>query len=134
MRVRKEVQGVIFRKGNDEKEFLLVKKLGPKSREYRWRLLKGGVETGETERQALEREIFEEVGLRRIKVLEKTYDYGFTFGNIRHMVSSYPVEADPSENISLGPAEVVDYIWVSRQRVMEMLYWKDEKQAINLLG
>lgn len=133
MKVRREVQGVIFRKGDSGKEVLLVKKLGLKSHHYLWRLLKGGVETGETERQALEREIFEEVGLRNVRVLGKIREYSFIFGGTQHYVSTFSVEADPDENVEFRTAEVVDCAWTKKQQALEMLHWKDEKQAIRLL-
>lgn len=133
MKVRREVQGVIFRKGDDGEEVLLVKKLGLKSHRYLWRLLKGGVETGETEKQALEREIFEEVGLRNVQVLEKIREYSFIFGGIQHYVSTFSVEADPDEDVKFQTAEVADYVWTRKQQALEMLHWKDEKQAIKLL-
>lgn len=133
MKVRREVQGVIFRRLNKEMRLLLVKKLDRKTHRYRWRLLKGGAETGETERQALEREIFEEIGLRNIQILDELLSYSFIFRNVRHIVSSYSVEAVSSENIRLQTAEVAGYLWAAKQRAMEMLYWKDEKQAVKLL-
>jgi 8-oxo-dGTP pyrophosphatase MutT (NUDIX family) len=133
MKVRSEVQGLIFRGSKDEREILLVKKLSLKTHRYSWRLLKGGVETGETEKQALKREIFEEAGLRNVQILDKIHSYRFFFGNVQHTVSSFLVEADPHENVRPGRAEVVDYTWIPKQRALEMLYWKDEKEAVKRL-
>jgi len=130
MRIRREIQAVISSNSNGEEKFLLVKKLDFSARRYRWRLLKGGVKTGESEIEALKREIFEEVGLENVQVLDKVYSYQFTFKNVKHMVSSYKVKANPRERIRLQTSEVVGYIWVPKEKALKMLHWKNEKKAL----
>jgi len=130
MRIRRDVQAVIFCNSDGEEKFLLVKKLEFSARRYRWRLLKGGVKTGETEVEALKREIFEEVGLENVQVQGKVYSYQFTFKNVKHLVSSYKVKANPQERIRLQTSEVVGYIWVPKERAIKMLNWKNERKAL----
>jgi 8-oxo-dGTP pyrophosphatase MutT (NUDIX family) len=130
MRIRRDVQAIIFRNSNGEEKFLLVKKLDFSARRYRWRLLKGGVKTGETEVEALKREIFEEVGLENVQVLDKVYSYQFTFKNVKHLVSSYKVRANPHERIRLQKSEVVGYIWVPKEKAIKLLHWKSERRAL----
>lgn len=130
MRIRRDVQAVIFCDFDGEEKFLLVKKLDFSARKHRWRLLKGGVKTGETEIEALEREIFEEVGLENVQVLEKVYSYQFTFKNVKHLVSSYKVRANSRERIKLQKSEIVGYVWVSKAKAIKMLHWKNEKKAL----
>lgn len=130
MRIRRAVQAVIFCDSNGEEKFLLVKKLEFSAQRYRWRLLKGGVKTGESEIEALKREIFEEVGLENVQVLEKVYSYQFTFRNVKHLVSSYKVRANSRERIRLQTSEVVGYIWVPKERAIKMLHWKNERKAL----
>ena len=130
MRIRRDVQAVIFCNSDGEEKFLLVKKLEFSARRFRWRLLKGGVKTGETEVEALKREIFEEVGLENVQVLDKVYSYQFTFKNVRHMVSSYKVKANLHERIRLQTSEVVGYIWVPKEKAIRMLRWKNERKAL----
>jgi NADH pyrophosphatase NudC (nudix superfamily) len=121
---------VIFCNYDGEEKFLLVKKLDFSARRYRWRLLKGGVKAGETEIDALKREIFEEVGLENVQVLGKVYSYQFTFKNVKHLVSSYKVKANPHESIRLQTSEVVGYIWVPKEKAIQMLHWKNERRAL----
>lgn len=130
MRIRREVQAVISCNSGGEEKFLLVKKLDFSARRYRWRLLKGGVKAGESEIEALKREIFEEVGLDNVQVLEKVYSYEFTFKNVKHMVSSYRLRVNPGERIRLQTSEVVGYIWVSKERAIKMLHWRNERKAL----
>ena len=132
MRIRKTVQAVIF-SVNDEKKILLVKKLDQKKPEYHWRLLKGGVEEGETEEQALKREIQEEIGLKDVKILDRIYSYSYAFEDTKQTVSTYLVEADPKEPIILDTKEVVGCAWMTKNEALSLLYWLHEKNAVKLL-
>ena len=131
MQIRKDVQAVIF--DEKAKKVLLVKKLDLKNFSYKWRLLKGGIEKGETEKEALKREILEEVGLKNVQILDKIYSYEFTFKNVKHLVSTYLVKANSNEEIKLQTSEVVDYAWVSKEQALKMLFWENEKEALKLL-
>ncbi|MBI4010078.1 MAG: NUDIX hydrolase [Candidatus Aenigmarchaeota archaeon] len=132
MRIRKTVQAVIF-SVNGEKKILLVKKLDQKKPEYHWRLLKGGVEEGETEEQALKREIQEEIGLKDVKILDRIYSYSYAFEDTKQTVSTYLVEADPKEPIILDTKEVVGCAWMTKNEALGLLYWLHEKNAVKLL-
>jgi len=132
MKIRKTVQAVIF-SVNDEKKILLVKKLDQKKPEYHWRLLKGGVEEGETEEQALKREIQEEIGLKDVKILDRIYSYSYAFEDTKQTVSTYLVEADPKEPIILDTKEVVGCAWMTKNEALSLLYWLHEKNAVKLL-
>jgi len=130
MRVRHEVQAVIFDDSEGEKKVLLLKKVDFSARRYRWRLLKGGVNSGEADVEALQREIFEESGLKKIKVLKKILDYSFVFKGVKHMVSSYLVKADSKTPLKLQRSEVSGYLWVTKEQAISLLHWNDEKDAV----
>ena len=66
MKKRKEVQAVI----RSPEGYLTVRKNNGE-----WRLLKGGVETGEELIEALKREIKEETGIEGVEVYGKAYSY-----------------------------------------------------------
>ena len=127
---RREVQAVIFDEVGDAKKVLILKKIDYSALRHRWRLLKGGVNSGETEIQGLEREIFEETGLKNIEILGKVQTYQFSFRGIRHIVSSYLVKADSKEPVRLQKSEVADYLWTTKQEALQMLYWNNEKNAL----
>ncbi len=132
MRIRKTIQAVIFSK-DDKDKILLVKKLDQKKPEYHWRLLKGGIEEGETEEQALKREIGEEIGLRDMKILDRAYSYSYVFENTRQTVSTYLVEANTKEPITLDTKEVVGCAWMTKKEALNLLYWVHERNAVKLL-
>lgn len=133
MRIRHEVQAVIFDDAEDVNKVLLLKKTDFSAKKFRWRLLKGGVHDGETETEALEREILEETGLKSIKILDKVHWYEFVFKNVKHVVSSYFVRADSKEQIKLQKSEVAGYIWTTREEALQLLYWNNEKEPMKQL-
>jgi ADP-ribose pyrophosphatase YjhB (NUDIX family) len=133
LRVRHEVQAVIFDDAEDVNKVLLLKKTDFSAKKFRWRLLKGGVHDGETETEALEREILEETGLKSIKILDKVHWYEFVFKNVKHVVSSYFVRADSKEQIKLQKSEVAGYIWTTREEALQLLYWNNEKEPMKQL-
>jgi len=132
-KVRRDVQAVIFDESEGEKKVLLVKKPDFSAQRHRWRLLKGGVERGETETEALKREILEELGLRNVRVLCKVHSYEFVFKDTKHMVSSYLVKAESKEPITLQKSEVTDYMWTPQEKAVETLFWNNEREAVRCL-
>jgi ADP-ribose pyrophosphatase YjhB (NUDIX family) len=129
--VRREVQAVIFDETDAAEMVLILKDF--LARRYQWRLLKGGVHNGETETEGLQREIFEETRLKNIKILGKVHQYEFLFKGVKHTVSSYLVKADSKEPIKLQKSEVVDYVWTTKAHALQMLHWKEEKDALRHL-
>lgn len=136
MKTRHDVQALIFDEINGEKKVFLIKFYDPTKKRHTWRLVKGGVERGETDEQALKREIVEEVTLKDIQVLEKIHDYEFDFKDTKHVVKTYLVKGNVKEKPKLnwdGDREIVDAGWFSCSEALKLLFWKGEKDAVKLL-
>lgn len=136
MKIRHDVQALIFDEINGEKKIFLIKFYDPTKKHYTWRLVKGGVEKGETDEQAMKREIMEEVTLEDVKVLEKVHEYDFTYSDTHHLVSTYLVKGNAKEKPKLnwdGDREIVDYKWISPEDAVKLLFWEGEKQAVKFL-
>jgi len=133
LRVRHEVQAVIFDEADGVKRVLILKKTDFSAKRYRWRLLKGGVNDGETETEALQREVFEETGLKNINILSKVHSYEFVFKDVRHVVSSYLVRASSKEPIKLQKTEVADCLWTTKENALQLLYWNNEREPLRQL-
>ncbi len=130
---RPSVQAVIY--DVEKGKMLLIMIHDTSMDELVWRLVKGGVIEGETDPEALKREIAEEVGLRDVRVLEKINYYEFQYMDLRHLVSVYLVEADMNEAVTLqsGSEEetaILDHAWLSPEETLETLYWEDEKRSV----
>ena len=132
MKVRNEVQGVIFDKSNGGC-VLLVRKRDRRVRRLHWRLLKGGIDQGETKVEALRREILEETSLKNIKILEQIHNYEFVFKGMCHRVSSFLVNADSAEPVKLQESELSEYVWADPENAKQLLYWHNEREALRKL-
>lgn len=131
--IRDEVQAVLFDKDHGPM-VLLVQKRDMRLRRFRWRLLKGGINRGEAKVDALRREIFEETGMKGIKILQQIHDYQFVFKETLHRVSSFLVEADSREPIRLQESELSDYLWTDPESAATLLYWSNEREALRKLS
>lgn len=133
MQIRREVQAVLYNRFGKDTRILLVRKLDAKNHGPRWRLLKGGIESGESEKQALEREIFEEVGLRDVSIEGKINEYEFDYDGTLHQISSYAVKVMTNAPLKLQLDEIVDAGWVPVGQVPKLLFWKNERDSVSKL-
>ncbi|MBI1979009.1 MAG: NUDIX hydrolase [Candidatus Aenigmarchaeota archaeon] len=136
MKIRHDVQALLFDEINGEKKVFLIKFYDPTKKRDTWRLVKGGVEEGETDEQAMKREIMEEVTLKDVKVLDKVHDYEFDFKDTHHIVSTYLVKGNINETPKLnwdGDREIVESKWTLPSEALKLLFWKGEKDAVKLL-
>ncbi len=135
MKVRQCIQAVIFDEEN--KKFLLIKKFDPLLDKFTWRLVKGGIDPGETEVEAVKREVFEEVGLKSTEVVRKLNYYEYQLKNMKVAVSVHLVKASIGEEIKLqGETEyesaIIDSVWLPKEEAVKQVYFNDEKKAITI--
>lgn len=135
MKVRQCIQAVIFDEEN--KKFLLIKKFDPLLDKFTWRLVKGGIDPGETEVETVKREVFEEVGLKSIEVVRKLHYYEYQLKNMKVAVSVHLVKASISEEVKLqGETEyesaIIDSVWLPKEEAVKQVYFDDEKKAITI--
>jgi 8-oxo-dGTP pyrophosphatase MutT (NUDIX family) len=131
MRLPIQVEAIIFRR-NGKVEYLLLKRL-PERNGF-WQPVTGGVEEGETRNEALYREIREETGIKNIvAVLEDLYVFEFSDPNLNQEYV-YGVEVSPSEEIMLDQKEHSEYRWCSFHEALQLLHWKENKEALRKLN
>lgn len=131
VRLPVQVEAIVFRKNLDTVEYLLLKRL-PERNGF-WQPVTGGVEKGETRREALSREIREETGIANlIRVIEDLYFFEFS-DPIPNKEYVYGVEVPLTEKIVLDGKEHSEYRWCSKQEALQLLHWKENKEALEKL-
>lgn len=130
MQIRREVQAVIYNRFGKDTRVLLVKKLDMKNYNYRWRLLKGGIEAGEKEIDAVKREIMEEVGFRDILIEKKIHEYEYDSEGTLHQIQTFAVKAMSQEPIKVQTEEIIDAGWVPLNQAMGILFWQHERDSL----
>jgi 8-oxo-dGTP pyrophosphatase MutT (NUDIX family) len=138
MKIRNESQAVIMRKKGDTTEFLLLKRhftVGEKL--VQMRLVKGGIEVGETAEGAAKREIMEETGLRNVKIVRPLGGYEYEVDGVLHRVNSFLVEADINEiarpvSENEGDAVIDEVLWADKDKAIELLTFPNEQNVVRL--
>jgi len=104
---RKNVSCIVFK----DKKFLLVQLLAwPKDF---WKFPQGGIETNETEEETIKRELFEELGIKKCKIIG---------------VSSYKNQYDWDKN----SLKLVNYKWRGQKQKFYVVEYLGEENEIKL--
>lgn len=107
---------------------LLTRRAPEKSFPLTWENSGGAAQAGETSRQAMSRELFEETG---IFVPEEEFEFLETTRNDWAFFDHYCVcRQTPLEQIRLQPGETVDAQWVSIDRACQMAQQQQMCQVI----
>ncbi len=115
------------------KKILLIKRKGYSDKRFLWRLVKGRKNEGETDIDALKREIREETGMKDFEIREKVFSYSFYLPeNERVDVNTFLVVADRNQKLMKEDEEenIVEYKWTSFDTAIKLLHYNEEKLAI----
>lgn len=100
-----------------------------------WEIVKGSVEIGETNREAVEREIEEETGVEYevIDKREEPFDALIPKENKEDVPvhSRLYVAEYRSGEIRLGEPEHTEYEWMSPSKARREIFWEDGEEVIN---
>ena len=111
-----------------KKEYLLLKYgLG------HWEYVKGHMESEETEKETIMRELEEETGIKEASIIEgfnEKYDYAFTSKGkkIHKFVSCYLIKSN-TRDVTLS-FEHVAYKWLSFQKAIKQLTYDNAKRIL----
>ena len=135
MPIEKSAGAVVFREKEGKIFYLLLHYPGVSHRSKKdyWDFPKGHIEKGETEIEALRREIFEETGIKDIQILEgfkKTIKYFFRWQGktILKFVVFYLAKTEEEEvKISF---EHIGFEWLSFEEALNCLTHKTAKEVL----
>lgn len=135
IKYRKYVAAIIFTKNKSRDLFLLLRR---KQNWRGWEYVKGGLLPGESSRAGLKREIFEETGQKKLKIIAKLpkqikYKWPKTYlkdekrwrGAVQQV---YLVELF-SKAIKLDRKEHSGYAWLPAVKAVKLLTYKEPKSA-----
>ncbi|HET8657228.1 MAG TPA: NUDIX domain-containing protein [Longimicrobiaceae bacterium] len=129
--------GIVLYRPGEERTFLLLR--SAMTRRPLWEFPKGGVEAGESELQAAERELQEETGIHQggYRVLEGFHEvehYTFMRGAgegrrvIRKRVAYFLAEWRAGE-VHLSP-EATRYVWASEADALRLLRFPEKRRVL----
>lgn len=102
---------------------LMTRRAPQKSYAHTWENPGGAAKTGETSRQAIRRELFEETGIR---AEESDFEYLSTTRDSHSFYDHYCLKAEvPLEKIVLQPGETDGAKWVDFAQVHDMIVRKE---------
>lgn len=97
-----------------------------------WQPITGSVEANESLTQAAKREIFEETGLREVKLLsEPSYIFEFNKNGTSFREFVFGAQTD-EEEIQLS-SEHTAYLWVTYTDAVNLLHWESNKEGLRRL-
>ena len=113
--------------------FLVLKRAKTKMYEHIWQGVAGKIEDGETSWEAAIRELKEETGLAPLKIfvadhISKFYE---TNGDRINLVPVFGIEVD-SEGVIISQ-EHCDHKWVDLNGALDLLVWRGQKEAIQVV-
>ena len=132
MRLPIQIEAILFRKGNGKTQYLIAKRI-PERGGF-WQPITGGLEEGETEIEALKREIREETGIKNlVRIIEDVHYFEFSDP---HLMKAYVfgVEMSPNEKIVIDEKEHCEFKWCSFHEALRLMKWKENKEALRKLN
>lgn len=113
---------IIWRKRNNQLQYLLIQSQPYKQFKSAWAFSKGHLEKDETAQDAAKREIFEEVGLKPKFNFDfnESYTYSVT-PDIQKTVTLFLAEYLDDQNIKLQESEIRQAKWFTYEEAQELL-------------
>lgn len=129
MEEKKGVSAIIF-DNNGDIYFLIFHRIkGWKG----WEFPKGGIEEGESAEEAIIREINEETGLKKFKIIRKLdIKREFVYQDIRYIYDIFIIESSMNIPVTIQQSEPEHdtYLWTTKERALEKLTWPEEKEVL----
>lgn len=134
-RTRKVAIGVVFRRFPEGIKFLALRR---KNNWKGWEFPKGGVESRETHRQAALREIREETGLRKLRLVRQIrgkiiYNYPKVYsaehGYANTAQTAFLVES-PSGKVRIERHSFDKFAWLDAKTALLRLKWDNQRNLL----
>ncbi|MEK6893497.1 MAG: NUDIX domain-containing protein [Nanoarchaeota archaeon] len=135
---RKAVSFVVFKKKDNKIKYLILK------RKLHWKGLefpKGGIEKGESELDAVKREIKEETRLKPVKIINHHKKGRYLYdkktkkerGFIGQTYSLYSAEVCDGK-VNIDKKENSGFKWLEFKKALKLLSWKDQRDCLKIVN
>jgi 8-oxo-dGTP pyrophosphatase MutT (NUDIX family) len=124
--VKKGISAIIYDKRGSSHYFLVLHRV---KGWVGWEFPKSGVLGGETPDMAVIRLIKEQAGLRKFEVkgmLSKKREW--MKANLLHSYDVFLAESSMNVTVEIHDDEHDNFLWATKERILDKLYWPDEKK------
>ncbi len=128
------IEAHIFRKINNDIEFLLLKRSPDEKYPNIWQMVTGSIDDDEKAYETALREIKEETGLvpEHFWVVPHTNSFYSPEKNCFCLVPVFAVLVDPNSEVVLS-AEHDEYRWVKMEEAKKLLAWQGQRQSVEII-
>ncbi len=135
VKTRRVAIGVVFRRFSERIKFILLKRKHGKDW---WELPKGGIERGETAKQAAVREVREEAGLKRLRVVKRIggaiiynypKDYARKHGYTGTEQKAFLIESVGGD-VRLEAHSFNKFAWLNAKNAIKRLKWDNQRNLL----
>lgn len=123
------VQGIVYRRGSNGTEFLIMKRVLEDG--GFWQAVTGTIEPGEELVQTLRRELIEEAGLHApMRISDMLHSYEWASKEVTGRDSVFAVEVSVDSVVVLEPAEHDEFKWLGLEDAVQMLKYDGNKSSM----
>ncbi len=126
MEERKGVKAIIFTKVSKNLYFLILHR---RLNWTGWELLKGGIEKGESYKEALIREIKEETGIEEVNIIKEVGKIEFIANNKKLSYKCFLIETKMCD-VKLDKREHNSYKWANYEEALNLLTHDTDKNML----
>lgn len=128
------VEAHIFRRVNDDLEFLLLKRSKEEVYPDLWQMVTGSVKQGEKAYETAFREIKEETNLTPLKfwVVPNINSFYMPDDDSIHFVPVFVTEVTGIQEVKIS-SEHVEYKWTDRAEACTLLAWEGQRKSVEII-
>ena len=128
------VEAHIFRRVNNDLEFLLLKRSEEEIYPKLWQMVTGSVKQGEKAYETAVREIKEETNLAPSKlwVVPNINSFYMPEDDSIHFVPVFVVEVTGAREVKIS-SEHVEYKWTDRDEACKLLAWEGQRKSVEII-